>query len=103
MAVFHYSRKASRDLAQIWQYYLETGGIDVAHDMILKIRNTIQRTLGRFPRSGRLRTEFGPGVRSYPVPPYVVFYVTGERGMYVLRLLHGHRDIRAPLMSLLTA
>jgi toxin ParE1/3/4 len=103
MAVLHYSDKASRDLAQIWQHYRETADIDVANDNIRKIRTKLERTLGRLPRSGRLRPEFGPGVRSYPVLLYIVFYVADERGLYILGVLHGHRDIRAPLMSLLTA
>ena len=103
MTRIRYANRARLDLAEIHLYHEEYAGVDVARDNVAKIRATIRHTLRIFPRSGRLRPEFGEHVRSYPVLAYVVFYAIDPRGVRILRILHGHRDIRAPLMSLLTA
>ena len=44
---------------------------------------------------GRARNEPAPGVRSFPVGRYVVFYVPLDDGIDVVRVLHGARDIDA--------
>ena len=53
-----------------------------------------------FPQRGRLRPEFGPGIRSIPVSPVVAFYRVidedAENGatVEVLRIIDGRRDLR---------
>ena len=47
-----------------------------------------------FPHSGRLRAELSPDLRSFPVAPYVVFYRPVKDTILVVRILHGHRDIK---------
>lgn len=42
---------------------------------------------------GRSREELAPGLRSFPVARYVVFYRTGHRGIEIARVLHGARDL----------
>jgi hypothetical protein len=42
-------------------------------------------------RMGRLRPEFGEGVRSFTVENYVIYY-RHERDVLVPRVLHGRRD-----------
>ncbi|MBV8151564.1 MAG: type II toxin-antitoxin system RelE/ParE family toxin [Candidatus Eremiobacteraeota bacterium] len=103
MATVRFSDGASNDLVQIWGYYAAAGTTESASAVISRIRATIRQTLGRFPRSGRLRPEFGEDVRSYPILPYVVFYTVEKRAVRIIRILHGHRDIRAPLVSLFIA
>jgi toxin ParE1/3/4 len=44
---------------------------------------------------GRTRDELAPGVRSFPLGRYVVFYVPLDGGIDVVRVLHGARDIDA--------
>jgi plasmid stabilization system protein ParE len=48
-----------------------------------------------FPTAGRVRENLMPGLRSYVVYPFVVFYsVHGSRKTVVVeRVLHGHLDI----------
>jgi toxin ParE1/3/4 len=52
------------------------------------------RSYTRFPESGRFRTELAPGLRSFAVEPYVVFYRPFGETISVIRILHGHRDIK---------
>jgi toxin ParE1/3/4 len=45
------------------------------------------------PGIGRARPELGPGLRSFAVGKYVIFYRPAEGGIEVARVLHGMRDI----------
>jgi len=54
-----------------------------------------------FPNRGRLRPEFGPGIRSLPAYPYIVFNrVTDAGDVLVGRILDGRRDMQTPLFFL---
>lgn len=45
------------------------------------------------PHMGRLRPELMPGLRSFPVRRYIVFYLGHEDGITLLRVLHSARDV----------
>jgi toxin ParE1/3/4 len=47
-----------------------------------------------FPGMGAERDELKPGMRSYPVGEYLLFYVQVEGGIELVRVLHGMRDLR---------
>lgn len=98
-----YTAEALRDLKNIWEHYAQKSSVEAADALVDRILETFRRTVLLFPTSGRARPEFGYGIRSYPVVPYVVFYRIEGRRLQILRLLHGRRDIHAPLMSLLAA
>lgn len=98
-----YHEKAASDLNDIWSYVEANRGSRVADDVIDRIHDTLSAVGASQPRSGRRRPEFGENVRSFPSIPYVVFYQALGKRVTVLRILHGHRDLRQPLMSLLTA
>ena len=42
---------------------------------------------------GRARRELAPGVRSFPLGRFVLFYCPTAAGIEVVRVLHGARDI----------
>ena len=46
---------------------------------------------------GSPRPELGEGIRSYPVPPYVVFFHLAEKRLLVIRVLHERRDLPGSL------
>jgi toxin ParE1/3/4 len=46
------------------------------------------------PEAGRARPELAPGVRSFPVGNYVIFYRLTGGGVELLRALNGYRDIQ---------
>ena len=98
-----YAASAVTDLKHIWGHYAERVTIRVANDVARRIRRNLESTIGRHKRAGRPRPEFGSGFRSIAAPPYIVFYVVDTHGARVVRILHGHRDVRPPLMSLLLA
>lgn len=98
-----YDAQAANDLEQIERYYAERADAAVAGEFVDRIATTLEHVIARNPHAGRPRPELGPQVRSFPVLPYVVFYKVEGSRIFVLRIIHGHRDIRPPLASLLTA
>ena len=51
--------------------------------------------LAQHPRIGRERAELRKDLRSWPVHPYLVFYVVDDRARAVVveRVIHGHMDV----------
>jgi toxin ParE1/3/4 len=64
-------------------------------DRLLESFQSTFKLLATFPASGRRRDELRPGVRSFPVGSYVVFYRQVSDKIEILRVLHGSRDIDA--------
>lgn len=98
-----YSDPALVDLLHIEEYYAERAGPELALTMRRRIKSTLELLLARNPKVGRRRPDISNDARSLPVLPYIVFYRIAARRIVVLRILHGHRDIRPPLASLLMA
>jgi toxin ParE1/3/4 len=84
--------KALTDLAEIWSYIAEDSPRHA--DAFAARINRELRTLARQPRLGRERPELLEGLRSFPVDSYIIFYVPRSRGIEVVRVLHGARDLR---------
>ena len=69
-----------------------------SHKLLLAVRASCHR-LCTFPAVGRLRNELSPGLRSYPVGPFVIFYrIKPDAVVFINRVLHGKRDV-APLLK----
>jgi toxin ParE1/3/4 len=87
---YRLSALAEQDLQDIWSYVAEDASPDTADRLIDAIIERFE-LLAEQPRMGRLRPEFGPGVRSFAVESYVIYY-RDEGGLLVARILHGRRD-----------
>ena len=53
--------------------------------------------LGTYPEMGSKRDDLAPGLRGFPVKPYIILYRIERASVRVLRILHGRRDIAAAL------
>lgn len=49
--------------------------------------------LATHPGVGRARDEIAPGIFSWPVGSYVVFYRPDPQPVVIARVLHGSRDL----------
>ena len=49
--------------------------------------------LAQFPTMGVSRDRLLEGLRSFPVKPYIVFYILIPDGIEILRIIHQSRDI----------
>jgi toxin ParE1/3/4 len=95
MREVHVSDQAKRDLIGIWEY-IAADSPRAADRLIQTLVNTYLR-LGVTPGMGRDRSELRPGVRSMPVGNYLIFYRFNEERVFVVRVLHGARNLRAVL------
>ena len=89
--------RALADLAEIWAYIagLSADGNPDRADAFVDLVDSKFQALSRRPGLGRRRTELNPDIRSLAVGRYVVFCLPISRGIEVVRVLHGSRDIES--------
>ena len=87
---YRLSSLAERDLEEIWSYVAEDASPATADRLIDAIIDRLE-LLAEQPRMGRLRPEFGAGVRSFTVENHVIYYRHDE-DVVIARVLHGRRD-----------
>ena len=85
--------RALADLAEIWAY-IAADSPDQA-DAFVDLVDSKFQALSRRPGVGRRRPELSSHIRSLAVGRYVVFYRPLSRGIEVVRVLHGSRDIES--------
>jgi toxin ParE1/3/4 len=87
---YRLSDLAEQDLDEIWSYVAEDASPTTADRLIDVIVDRFELLIEQ-PRMGRLRPEFGAGVRSFTVENHVIYYRhTGD--ILIARVLHGRRD-----------
>ncbi|MBD1995041.1 type II toxin-antitoxin system RelE/ParE family toxin [Leptolyngbya sp. FACHB-541] len=93
MAIVVKRPRAELDLLDIWDYIADDS-MDRADEFLDRIEEKLQ-LLARNPGLGRKRDELLPGLQSFPIGNYVVFYKEIKGGIDVIRVLRGSRDIEA--------
>jgi toxin ParE1/3/4 len=89
--------RAFVDLADVWAYIAENS---VSHaDRFAALIDSQFRALSRRPHMGRSRPELATDLRSFPVGRYVIFYLLLPKGVEIVRVLHGARDIESILQE----
>jgi toxin ParE1/3/4 len=95
MARVTLAQSAQTDLLEAWLYIAEEN--QQAADRMLDAIENEAHTLLLQPLMGRARPELADRVRSWPTStPYILFYLTDDDGITVLRVLHHARDVRQP-------
>lgn len=90
---FHVLPKAEADLGEIGDYIAQDDP-DAAVRLVESIRDRF-RKLGDFPAMGRARGRIAPGMRSFPVGDYLIFYrIVKPAGVEIVRVIHAARDLR---------
>jgi len=85
--------EAENDLDEIWLYIAQDSP-DNADKLLDEIEET-SRKLARFTDMGRNRDDLHPGLHSFPVGKYLIFYMPINGGIEIVRVLHGMMDIDA--------
>ena len=96
MAEFRLRPKARSDIDAIWDYTVQTWGVQQARSYIAGLRDVCTQ-LADNPELGKCRDELHKGLRVYPSGKHVVFYITMDKGIDVVRILHGSMDTRRHL------
>lgn len=93
MARVTLAQSAQTDLLEAWLFIAEDN--QQAADRVLDTIDKETHTLLLQPLMGRARPELADRVRSWPTStPYILFYLTDDEGITVLRVLHHARDVR---------
>jgi toxin ParE1/3/4 len=91
MSALRVSAAAEDDLVGIW-LYIAQDSLSAADAFLSRLRD-ICHTLAGSPGMGRQRDELAPGVRSFAVGAYLIFYRQIPEGIEVVRVLSGHLDL----------
>lgn len=92
MAVYRFGPGAEADLREIGAFTLRHWGELQLERLLSTLHEKLKRYAER-PALGRVREELHPGLRSFLHEEFVVFYLTVEDGIDVVRVLHGRRDL----------
>lgn len=79
------ARSAVADLDAIWAYVAKEQGIQAAERLVNSLTSRFS-FLAKQPSVGRNRPELRPGLRSFPVGKYRIYY--RQEGKGIVRLLH---------------
>lgn len=82
---------AREDLLEIWAFIALDDA--AAADRLLDRMDAVLRSIALNPQMGRARPDLRPGVRSFPVGAYILFYRITADSIDVLRVLGSSRDI----------
>ena len=91
------SPEAESDLDEIWWYIAQDNLVNA--DKFIDEIETTCRQLARFTGMGKNRDELHPGLQSFPVSKYLIFYMPINGGIEIIRVLHGMMDIDALFIS----
>jgi toxin ParE1/3/4 len=85
------SVRARADLLEIWLYIADRDSR--AADKVLDEIERVCRLISTHPRMGRERPDILPGIRSFSVMSWTIFYRIEDRFIDIARVIHGARDI----------
>ena len=81
MSLYRLSKEAEQDLEDLWVYLAERN--DIAGDrQVAKLLDRFPM-LAQFPTMGGSRDRLLEGLRSFPVKPYIIFYILIPDGIEI--------------------
>ena len=86
-----FRQRAEDDLRDIFLYIAE-GAPSRTLPFIASIKSVCEK-YASYPHLGHSRPELHPKIRSFPFANYVIFYVSLNDGIEVVRVLNGTMDI----------
>lgn len=93
MAEAIFAPAAEADLEAIVDY-IAANNPAAADELVTRLEDLAARLAER-PGMGRARSELLPGLRSFRLGHYLLFYRATAGGIEVVRVLHGARDVPA--------
>lgn len=89
---FKLAKLAKQDLDDIW-LFVARHNIESADKVLDEIQARFL-LLARYQEMGIARDELLPGLRSFPVEQFLIFYRLTEQGIEIVRVLSGKVDIQ---------
>lgn len=94
MSGYFLSLDADADLQDIYIYTDEIWGERQATIYLHGLYDVFGH-IGRNPLMGRMRRELGDGIRSFPHGAHVVFFMSWQGEVAIVRVLHGAMDFES--------
>lgn len=85
--------QARQDIDEITEF-VAGKNVEAAVRLLDKLIDKFE-TLARFPNMGRRRDDLAPGLLSFPMEEYLIFYQLIEGGIQIARVVSGFRDLDA--------
>lgn len=86
---------ALQDLDEIWDYIAVDN--PEAADQFVDMIEEKSRLLAKFPKIGASCENLHLALRYLPVGKYLIFYLSIDDGIEIVRVLHGARDLEGLL------
>lgn len=93
MSQCHFTREARLDLSDIRRYVAKDSP-SAARRLVGTLKARC-RLLARFPELGQRCDELAPTLRCFSVGAYMLFYRPVRRGIEIIRVIRGGRDLTA--------
>jgi toxin ParE1/3/4 len=90
LSTYRLGPKATSDLAEIFDYAVDTWGEQQAENYIEELARCFQ-LLADSPGLGRTCDRIFPGIRRFEQSKHVIFYKPDRRGILISRILHQSR------------
>jgi toxin ParE1/3/4 len=91
---YRISKRADKDLDDIWFYIAAQTGVDIADRIDREIHDAVER-LAQWPGIGHQRADVPSGTyRFWSVYQYLIVYRMQGSTLIVVRVIHGSRDLR---------
>jgi toxin ParE1/3/4 len=87
LSTYRLGPKGTSDLAEIFDYTVDTWGEQQAENYIDELAKCFQR-LADSPGLGRACDLISPGIRRFELGKHVIFYKPDRNGIIVSRILH---------------
>lgn len=89
---YRLSSQAEFDLAEIW-IQLARHSPSAADRLVADLHATF-RLLAYTPGIGQRRPHLGAAIRQFMCGQYCVYYQAEDYGVYIVRVIHGARDVQ---------
>jgi toxin ParE1/3/4 len=88
---YRVSKSATRDLDDIFDYWAEVAGPEIANRIIERIAERFW-LLAEYPEAGRVCHDFGLGVLCFPAGKYLIYYRKVRGGVWIAHIFDGRRN-----------
>jgi toxin ParE1/3/4 len=87
--------EVQKELDEIWYFIATESGSPAIADRFTDSITDRFFLIATHPHAGRLRDDLRPGLRSFPVGQYLVFYRVIGTDVLILHVAHGRRNLES--------
>jgi toxin ParE1/3/4 len=91
MGSYKFSRKAEEDVANIFEYSIETFGLAQAEKYYASLTECIER-LALYPNTGRDTFELGKDLKLFFFQSHSIYYTSDKHRLLIVRIISNHMD-----------